>query len=86
MEAFQYSAPFDRSMMVVFRKRLPESVVNDCNERIVLVAAVKQQFIDDQRQRNAAEGKIGQGKPRYGRALILFFTWARFLRTPRVPF
>jgi hypothetical protein len=35
MEAFQYSAPFDPSMMVYFRKRLPEAVVNDCNERIV---------------------------------------------------
>lgn len=35
LEAFQYSAPFDPSMMVYFRKRLPESVVNYCNERIV---------------------------------------------------
>jgi transposase, IS5 family len=35
LEAFQYSAPFDPSMMVYFRKRLPESVINDCNERIV---------------------------------------------------
>ena len=35
LEAFQYSAPFDPSMMVYFRKRLPESVMNDCNERIV---------------------------------------------------
>jgi len=35
LEAFQYSAPFDPSMMVYFRKRLPEGVVNDCNERIV---------------------------------------------------
>jgi hypothetical protein len=35
LEAFQYSAPFDPSMMVYFRKRLPESAVNDCNERIV---------------------------------------------------
>ena len=35
LEAFQYSAPFDPSMMVNFRKRLPEAVVNDCNERIV---------------------------------------------------
>ncbi len=35
LEAFQHSAPFDPSMMVYFRKRLPESVVNDCNERIV---------------------------------------------------
>ena len=43
-----------------------------------LVAAEKQQFIDDQRQRNAvvaeglceAVGKIGQGKPRFGLGLI----------------
>ena len=35
LEAFQYSAPFDPSMMVYFRRRLPEDVVNDCNERIV---------------------------------------------------
>jgi transposase, IS5 family len=33
--SYQYAAPFDPSMMVYFRKRLPESVVNDCNERIV---------------------------------------------------
>jgi IS5 family transposase len=36
-----------------------------------MVAAEKQQFIDDQQQRNAVEGKIGQGKRRYGLALIL---------------
>ena len=35
LEAFQFSAPFDPSMMVYFRKRLPESVINDCNQRIV---------------------------------------------------
>lgn len=35
LETFQYSAPIDPSMMVYFRKRLPEAVVNDCNERIV---------------------------------------------------
>ena len=35
LEGFQFSAPFDPSMMVYFRKRLPEAVVNDCNERIV---------------------------------------------------
>jgi len=35
LEGFQYSSPFDPSMMVYFRKRLPESVVNECNERIV---------------------------------------------------
>jgi IS5 family transposase len=35
LEAFQYSAPFDPLMMVYFRGRLPEAVVNDCNELIV---------------------------------------------------
>jgi IS5 family transposase len=35
-----------------------------------LVAAEKKQFIDDQRQRNAFEGKIGQGKRRFGLGLI----------------
>jgi hypothetical protein len=35
LEAFQTSAPFDPSLMVYFRRRLPESVINDCNERIV---------------------------------------------------
>jgi len=35
LEGYQYSAQFDPSIMVYFRKRLPESVVNDCNERIV---------------------------------------------------
>ncbi len=35
LEAFQYSAPFDPSMMDYFHKHLPEAVVNDCNERIV---------------------------------------------------
>lgn len=35
-----------------------------------LVAAEKRQFINDQRQRNAVEGKIGQGKRRYGLGLI----------------
>jgi len=32
LERFQYSTSFGLSMMVYFRKRLPESVVNDCNE------------------------------------------------------
>ena len=35
-----------------------------------ILAAEKKQFIDDQRQRNAVEGKIGQGKRRYGLGLI----------------
>jgi len=35
-----------------------------------LLAEEKKQFLDDQRQRNAVEGKIGQGKRRYGLGLI----------------
>jgi len=35
LEGHQYSAPFDPWMMAYFRKRLPELVVNECNERIV---------------------------------------------------
>jgi len=35
-----------------------------------LAAAEKQQFTDDQRQRNAVEGKIEQGKRRFGLGLI----------------
>jgi hypothetical protein len=35
LEAFEYSAPFDPSVMVYIHKRLPESVVHDCNERII---------------------------------------------------
>jgi len=35
-----------------------------------LVAEVKRKFADDQRQRNAVEGKFGQGKRRFGLGLI----------------
>jgi hypothetical protein len=35
-----------------------------------LVAEEKQEFLEDQRRRNAVEGKIGQGKRRYGLGLI----------------
>lgn len=35
-----------------------------------LVAEAKRQFADDQRQRNAVEGIIGQGKRRFGLGLI----------------
>ena len=34
------------------------------------VKAAKQQFADDSRRRNAVEGKIGQGKRRFGLDLI----------------
>ena len=35
-----------------------------------LIAAEKKQFIDDQRKRNAVEGKIGECKRRHGLGLI----------------
>jgi hypothetical protein len=35
LETFQSYAPFDPLMIVYFRKRLPESVLNDCNKPIV---------------------------------------------------
>jgi hypothetical protein len=35
-----------------------------------LLAEEKRQFLDDQRQRNVVEGKIGQGKRRFGLGLI----------------
>ncbi len=35
-----------------------------------LVAEARRQFANDQRQRNAVEGKIGQGKRRFGLGLI----------------
>ncbi len=35
-----------------------------------LLAEEQRQFLDDQRQRNAVEGKIGQGKRRFGLGLI----------------
>ena len=35
LEVFQYMAPFNPPTMMYFRKRLPESVVNVRNERIV---------------------------------------------------
>ena len=35
-----------------------------------LVAEEKRQFIDNQRRRNAVEGKFGQGKRRFGLGLI----------------
>jgi hypothetical protein len=34
------------------------------------LAKEQRQFLDDQRQRNAVEGKIGQGKRRFGLGLI----------------
>jgi hypothetical protein len=35
LKVFQDAAPFDPLMMVCFRRRLPEAVINDCNERVV---------------------------------------------------
>lgn len=55
LEIFQFSAPFDPSMMVYFRKRLPESVVNDCNERIVRhgLSIIRSSEADDHEEDNS---------------------------------
>lgn len=58
LEAFQYSAPFDPSMMVYFRKRLPESVVNDCNERIVRhgLNVIRSSAVDEHDDPDSSDG------------------------------
>jgi IS5 family transposase len=58
LEAFQYSAPFDPSMMVYFRKRLPASVLNDCNERIVRhgLNVIRSSDSNDQNDNNRSGG------------------------------
>ena len=58
LEAFQYSAPFDPSMMVFFRKHLPESVVNECNERIVRheLSVIRSSAADEHRDNNSDGG------------------------------
>lgn len=58
LEAFQYSAPFDSSMMVYFRKRLPKSVVNDCNERIMRhgLSVIRSSAADDHGDDNSDGG------------------------------
>ena len=69
LEAFQYSAPFDPSMMVYFRKRLPEAVVNDCNERIVryglkvIRSSDSQGPSDDNGSGGGSTSLAGQPKP-----------------------
>jgi IS5 family transposase len=81
LDAFQYSAPFDPSMMVYFRKRLPESVVNDCNERIVRhgLRVIRSSAADDHDDdsdggatASAADQKIGAAttQPNQGPLLI----------------
>jgi IS5 family transposase len=62
LEAFQYSAPFDPSMMVYFRKRLPEAVVNDCNERIVRYG-LKVIHSSDSQDRGDDSGSGGSTSP-----------------------
>jgi len=68
LEAFQYSAPFDPSMMVYFRKRLPETVVNDCNERIVrhgltVIRSAESQEDDDDEQGSESANSGNQQAP-----------------------
>jgi hypothetical protein len=68
LDAFQSSAPFDPSMMVYFRKRLPESAVNDCDERIVchglsVVRSVESQDDDDSDQGSGSFNTADQHAP-----------------------
>jgi transposase, IS5 family len=69
LEAFQFSAPFDPSMMVYFRKRLPEAVVNDCKERIVrhglkvIRSSVSQGPGDDNGSGGGSTNPAAQPKP-----------------------
>ena len=62
LEAFQFSAPFDPSMMVYFRKRLPEAIINDCNERIVRhgLNVLRSSAVDDDQDIS------GDGPPKEG--------------------
>jgi hypothetical protein len=70
LEAFQYSAPFDPSMMVYFRKRLPDAIVNDCNERIVrhglsvIRASDSQNHDDDSGSGTGSGSGSSTGQPR----------------------
>jgi len=57
--------PF-RSVMAFADRPAPRPT----QERSCIASWDKKQFIDDQRQRNAVEGKIGQGKRRYGLGLV----------------
>lgn len=63
LEAFQYSAPFDPSTMVYFRKRLPETVVNDCNERIVRhgLTVIQSAVSQDDDDANHGSGSTNSG-------------------------
>jgi len=58
LKAFQSSATFDPSIMVWFRRRLPESEFNNCNEWIVPSSAGIQRiaqsgFTDDRHKMSA---------------------------------
>ncbi len=68
LEVFQYSAPFDPSMMGCFRKLLPESVVNDCNERIVrhglnVIRSAESQDLDENDQSRGSTSVDEQRTP-----------------------
>ena len=68
LEAFQFSAPFNPSMMY-FRKRVPEAVINDSNERIVrhglkvIHLSVEHDPGDDYCSRGGSTSTAGQPQP-----------------------
>jgi IS5 family transposase len=63
LEAFEYSTPFNPSMMIYFRKWLPESVVNDCNERIIRhgLAVIKSTTSQDDHDEDPGSGADNYG-------------------------
>lgn len=71
LEAFQFSAPFDPLMMVYFRKRLPASVINDYNERIVrhcLNMIRSTDTDDDQDADTGSSSSTGDDSPQHASA------------------
>ena len=84
LEGFQYSALFDSSIMVYFRKRLPESVVNNCNERImrdglnVIRSSASTDHDDDSSHRGGAaradDQQIGSDTTRANQGSLLIDT------------
>ena len=58
------------SKMRIDPSEIINSAINHLDHHPELLAEEKRQFLDDQRQRNAVEGKIGQGKRRFGLGLI----------------
>ena len=79
LEAFQYSAPFDPSMMVYFRKRLPESVMNDCNQRIVRhgLSVIHSSAADDHDDSSDGDAAVSAADQQVGAGVLAPERWPR---------